>query len=70
MQVLFVVGLVWFGLVWFGLVWFGLVWLERVAAVSFVLFLFVCFKDLFYVYEHTIAVIIHSRRGHQIPLQM
>jgi len=26
MQVLFVVGLVWFGLVWFGLVWFGLVW--------------------------------------------
>jgi hypothetical protein len=26
MDLVFVVGLVWFGLVWFGLVWFGLVW--------------------------------------------
>jgi hypothetical protein len=28
---------------------------------------FVC---LFYVYEYTVAVFRHTRRGHQIPLQM
>jgi hypothetical protein len=27
-------------------------------------------KDLFYVYEHTIAVFRHTRRGHRISLQM
>ena len=25
---------------------------------------------LFYVYEYTVAVFRHTRRGHQIPLQM
>jgi hypothetical protein len=25
---------------------------------------------LFYVYEHTVTVFRHTRRGHQIPLQM
>jgi len=25
---------------------------------------------LFYVYEYTIAIFRHTRRGHQIPLQM
>jgi hypothetical protein len=25
---------------------------------------------LFYIYEYTVAVFRHSRRGHQIPLQM
>jgi hypothetical protein len=40
----------------------------------FVLFCFVlfCFKRfyLFYVYEHTVAVFSHTRRGHQIPSQV
>jgi hypothetical protein len=27
-------------------------------------------KDLFYLYEYTVAVSRHTRRGHQIPLQM
>jgi hypothetical protein len=27
-------------------------------------------KDLFYAYEYTVAVFRHTRRGHQIPLQM
>ena len=28
------------------------------------------FFSLFYIYEHTVAVFRHTRRGHQIPLQM
>jgi hypothetical protein len=33
--------------------------------------LFVCFfVCLFYAYEYTVAVFRHTRRGHQIPLQM
>jgi hypothetical protein len=31
---------------------------------------FFFFKDLFYLYEHTVAVFRHTRKGHQIPLQM
>jgi hypothetical protein len=27
-------------------------------------------KDLFYICEYTVAVFRHTRRGHQIPLQM
>jgi hypothetical protein len=27
-------------------------------------------KNLFYLYEYTVAVFRHTRRGHQIPLQM
>jgi hypothetical protein len=34
-------------------------------------FLFVCFKIyLSYVYEYTVAVFRHTRRGHQISLQI
>jgi hypothetical protein len=28
------------------------------------------FKDLFYLYEYTVALFRHTRRGHQIPLQV
>ena len=31
---------------------------------------FLRFIYLFYVYEHTITLFRHTRRGHQIPLQM
>jgi hypothetical protein len=35
------------------------------------LFIYLFLKiDLFYVYEYTIAVFRHTRRGHQILLQM
>jgi hypothetical protein len=30
----------------------------------------VFFKGLFIIYEYTLAVFRHTRRGHQIPLQM
>jgi uncharacterized radical SAM superfamily Fe-S cluster-containing enzyme len=33
-------------------------------------FCFFFFKDLFYVYEYTVDVFRHIRRGHQILLQM
>jgi hypothetical protein len=33
-------------------------------------FFFLRFIYLFYVYEYTVAVFRHIRRGHQIPLQM
>jgi hypothetical protein len=33
-------------------------------------FFFFIFIYLFYVYEYTVAVFRHTRRGHQIPLQM
>jgi hypothetical protein len=33
-------------------------------------FLFFFFKDLFIIYKYTVAVFRHSRRGHQISLQM
>jgi hypothetical protein len=28
------------------------------------------FKDFFFMYEYTIALFRHTKRGHQIPLQM
>jgi hypothetical protein len=31
---------------------------------------FFFFKDLFYVYEHTVAVFRHTRKGHPIIFQM
>ena len=33
-------------------------------------FSFLRFIYLFYVYEYTVAVFRHTRRGHQIPFQM
>lgn len=33
-------------------------------------FLFSFSKELFIVYEYTVAVLKHPRRGHEIPLQM
>ena len=43
--------------------------MKKGGSFDFVLF----FKELFYlfyVYEYTVAVIKHTRRGHPIPLQM
>jgi hypothetical protein len=31
---------------------------------------YVFLKELFYAYKYTVAVFRHTRRGHQIPLQM
>jgi hypothetical protein len=31
---------------------------------------FVCFLDVLIIYKYTVAVFRHTRRGHQIPLQM
>jgi hypothetical protein len=36
----------------------------------FLSFLSLRFIYLFYVYEYTVAVFRHTRRGHRIPLQM
>jgi hypothetical protein len=47
--------------------------LKHWPAYSFFVLFFVVLKIiiyLFYVYEYTVAVIRHTRRGHRIPLQM
>jgi hypothetical protein len=50
----------------FGLVWFLL--LLFCFSFSFLFFFFL--KILFTIYKYTVAVFRHTRRGHQIPLQM
>jgi hypothetical protein len=40
------------------------------AEILFFFFFFFFFKDLFITCEYTVAVFRHTRRGHQIPLQM
>jgi hypothetical protein len=43
---------------------------ERCSSLIFYLFYFFRIIYLFYVYEYTVTVFRHTRRGHQIPLEM
>ena len=45
-------------------------YLPLCASIALFTFFLFFFKDLFYVYKYTVAVFRHTRRGHQIPLQM
>jgi hypothetical protein len=50
--------------------WLLLLSIRRASIATMFSFLFFLKIYLFYVYEYTIAVFRHTRRGHWIPLQM
>jgi hypothetical protein len=44
--------------------------LTRATVANFLFVFLVLFKGLFHVYEYTVAVFRHIRKGHRIPLQI